>query len=202
MKRAAIYLRVSTDEQTTENQRPALERLAKGRGWRVVARCGETVSGVSQKRPELARVLELARRREIDVVAVWAIDRLGRSMFDVVATVLELDRLGVELVSIADGGLLDVDPKVRPLVIAVFAWLAEVERRRLIERTRAGLDRARARGVRLGRPRRVARHELPRILELRTKEGLSLRAIAARLKIPEPTVRRALKRAASDEAAM
>jgi len=196
MKRAALYMRVSTDEQSSENQRPELERLVRSRRWKVVARCIETVSGVAKDRPELDRLIELAHRGDVDVVAVWALDRLGRSMVGVMHTVLQLEHTGVEIVSIREPWM-DTSGPVRPLLVSIFAWVAEQERARLIERTRAGLDRARAKGVRLGRPRRVARHELPRLVELR-KDGLSLRAIAARLKIPEPTVRRALKRAASE----
>lgn len=194
MKRAALYMRVSTDEQTTENQRPELERLASGREWKVVRCCNETVSGV-KRRPELEGLLELVHRGELDVIAVWKLDRLGRSMPEIVRTVLELDDAGVELVSVRDVWLNTSAPGVRKLLISVFAWFAEQEREVLIERTRAGLDRARAKGVRLGRPRRVAAYELPRLLALRNDDGLSFRAIAARLKIPEPTVRRALKRA-------
>ena len=196
MKRAALYMRVSTDEQSSENQRPELERLVRSRRWKVVARCIETVSGVAKDRPELDRLIELAHRGDVDVVAVWALDRLGRSMVGVMHTVLQHEHTGVEIVSIREPWM-DTSGPVRPLLVSIFAWVAEQERARLIERTRAGLDRARAKGVRLGRPRRVARHELPRLVELR-KDGLSLRAIAARLKIPEPTVRRALKRAASE----
>lgn len=199
MKRAALYMRVSTDEQTTENQRPELEQLARARGWKVVRRFSETASG-AKRRPKLVEVLELAKRGAVDVVAVWRLDRLGRSMQEIVRTVLELDAIGVEILSVRDSWLNQGDPHVRKLLLAVFAWFAEYEREILIQRTRAGLDRARRRGVRLGRPRRVARHDLPRFLELR-KDGLSLRAIAARLKVPEPTVRRALKRAAKETAA-
>ncbi len=195
MKRAVLYMRVSTAEQSIHNQLAPLEKFAKARGWTVVARCSEIVSGVSAKRPALARVLELARRREIDVVAIWALDRLGRSMDDVVRIVLELGRLNVELVSLNDPWL-DVGPQLRPLLLSIFAWIAEQFRTRLVEQTNAGLARARARGVRLGRPARIAPVHFPKLLQLRA-DGMSLRQIAMSMKVPEPSVRRALKRAAA-----
>jgi DNA invertase Pin-like site-specific DNA recombinase len=158
---AALYLRVSTDDldpktgrprQTVENQRADLYRLASARGWSVVEFTDEGVSGSKMRRPGLDRMREAARRGEVRVVAVWALDRLGRSMAGVVDLVLELDRLGVQVVSVKESWL-DTAGPVRSLLVAIFGWVAELERAKNIERTRAGLDRARAQGVRLGRPK-------------------------------------------------
>jgi putative DNA-invertase from lambdoid prophage Rac len=185
---AGIYVRVSTGEQSTANQRPDLERLAAARGWSV--RWYEEVgSGAKYDRPELRRVLDDARKGVVQVVAVWALDRLGRSMQDTLKLVLELDRIGVRVVSIQEGWL-DTDGPVRPLLIAIFAWIAEQERERLIERTKAGLARARARGKKLGRP-----PTSPVLLHAATdlvRQGSSVASAARRKGISRSALRRFL----------
>jgi DNA invertase Pin-like site-specific DNA recombinase len=185
-----LHLRVSTDQQTTRSQGPELEQLARARGWRVVERIEETASGAAgRKRPGLERLDELVHAGAVDVVAVWALDRLGRSMTETIRRVLELERVGIELVSARERWL-DVKGPVRSLLVAIFGWVAEQERTRIVERTKAGLARARAAGVRLGRPRRVSALDRRRMLEL-AKEGRSERAIAMAMKIPRTTVQRA-----------
>lgn len=148
---AAAYARVSTSDgrQTTENQWPELERLAATRGF-AVTRYEEQESAL-KRRPVLERLMMDARTGRIHAVVVWALDRLDRSMHGVVTRVLELDRLGVQVISVREPWL-DTAGPVRPLLVAIFGWLAERERERLIERTKAGLARARAQGKRLGRP--------------------------------------------------
>jgi DNA invertase Pin-like site-specific DNA recombinase len=190
MKRAALYLRVSTDEQTAENQRPELERIAALRGYQVESTYSETVSGAARKLPELERLMRDAQRHKLDVVMVWALDRLGRRMGEVVAKVLELERLGVDLVSVQEPWL-DTGGPVRSLLVSVFAWVAEQERGRLVERTNAGLARARAKGVILGRP---VRNVNPHALELALGEGLSIRQAARRLGMGASTLYRELER--------
>jgi DNA invertase Pin-like site-specific DNA recombinase len=149
MPTAALYARVSTTEQTTENQLPEMERLARARGFDV-ARYEETESA-AKVRPVLDRLLNDARAGKLGAVVVWALDRLHRSMVNAVSTVLELDRLGVQVISLKEPWL-DTAGPVRPLLIAIFGWLGEQERNRLVERTKAGLARARAQGKRIGRP--------------------------------------------------
>lgn len=148
--RAGLYLRVSTTDQTTDNQAHELRRLAAARGWEPIE-YRETGSAV-KARPVLAALLDDARAGRLGAVVVWALDRMHRSMTGAIATVLELDRLGVPVVSVREPWL-DTSGPVRPLLVAIFGWVAEQERTRLIERTVAGLDRARAQGIRLGRPR-------------------------------------------------
>lgn len=150
-KRAALYLRVSTEDQTTANQRPELEAMARARGWEVVAVYEETGSA-AKVRPRFARMLLDARAGNFDVIAVWALDRFGRSMAGVIRDVTELDRLKVALVSVRDPWL-DTGGPTRDLLLAILAWVAEFERKRLVERTRAGMDEARRAGVPIGRPR-------------------------------------------------
>lgn len=146
---AALYVRVSTDRQTTANQLGDLQRLAAARGWSPVVYT--EVESAAKRRPVLERLMDDCRRGQVGVVLTWALDRLDRSMHACVGRVLELDRLGVPVVSLREPWL-DTAGPVRSLLTAIFGWVAESERTRLIERTKAGLQRARAQGKRIGRP--------------------------------------------------
>lgn len=151
--KVAAYLRVSDDKQTVENQRPDVERYARDRGWEISHWYVETVSGASRSRPEYARMLADARARKFEALIFWRLDRFGRGgILPALSAVETLDRQGVALCSVRESWM-DTTGPARELLIAIFAWVAKEERRVLIERTRAGLDRARAEGIRLGRPR-------------------------------------------------
>ena len=149
-KTCAVYLRISTDRQTVQNQLADLDRLVRARGYEPAIY--EEVESAAKARPVLDRLLADARAGRITAVAVWALDRLHRSMVGAIQTVLELDRLGVRVVSVREPWL-DTDSPVRPLLVAIFGWVAEQERTRLIERTKAGMSRARREGKKIGRPR-------------------------------------------------
>ncbi len=188
-KRAAIYLRVSSDRQTVENQRRDVEELVRARGLEPVVY--EETESAAKVRPVLDRLLADAHRGRVQVVAVWAIDRLHRSMIGAVQTVLELDRLGVRVISVREPWL-DTSGPVRPLLVAIFGWVAEQERARLIERVNAGLARAREKGTKsgkaIGRPRvRPPRLDVDRL----RAEGLSWFEVAARLGCSVGAARRA-----------
>lgn len=186
---AALYVRVSTEKQFTENQLPELQRLARARGWEVTQVFQETVSGAGRTRPEFDRMMDGARRGEFQVVAVWSMDRFGRSMVGNLTAVLELDRLGVHVVSIRESWLDTSAGPVRQLLIGIFGWVAEQEKIQLASRVRVGLDRVRAKGVRLGRPR--AQIDLRQARQLR-EEGFSLRVIARKMKCSPSALHRAL----------
>lgn len=192
--RCALYLRVSgAPGQTLENQRPELERLAQARGLEVVATYEEEESA-AKARPVFKAMLEAASRRQFDVVLVWALDRFGRSMAGNLRDVFALDRAGVVLVSVREPWL-DTGGPVRDLLLAIFSWVAEQERARIVERTKAGLDRVRVRGTKsgkpIGRPRRLDRATIAEVLSMH-QQGQSSRQIAMALKLPRRTVRRAL----------
>ena len=189
MKRAAIYLRVSKGEQETDNQRPDVKRMARSRGLRVVAEYVEKISAV-RARTKFDAMMRDAHEGRFDVLLIWALDRFGRSMIGNMQAVLELDRRGVEVVSVREPWL-DTGGAVRPLLIAIFSWVAEQERAQVVARTKGGLERARRRGIRLGRPARRVDVRLARELET---EGASLRTIARRLKVPTTTLHRAMRR--------
>jgi putative DNA-invertase from lambdoid prophage Rac len=186
---AAAYVRVSTEEQTTDNQRPEIARLARARGYDVQAWYNETASAAG-KRPAFTNMMADAHRGAFRVLLIWAIDRFGRTMVGNLTDLLALDQRGVQVVSVRESWL-DTTGPARSLLIAVFSWWAEQERARLIERTRAGLDRARAKGKRLGRP--PARVDVP-LARLMLGEGLSLRRTAQELRVPASTLSRALGR--------
>jgi DNA invertase Pin-like site-specific DNA recombinase len=149
-KKCACYLRVSDpSRQTTANQEDEVRQLALARGYEPVMYLeGESAA---KARPVLDRVMSDVRAGRVQAVAFWAIDRVHRSMTGAINTVLELDRLGVRVLSVRESWL-DTSGPVRPLLVAIFGWVAEQERARLIERTHAGLERARKEGTRLGRP--------------------------------------------------
>lgn len=141
--RAAMYLRVSTDEQNTDNQRPELEQLARARNVEVVAPYEEHASA-AKARPRFEAMTNDAHRGAFDVLLLWALDRLGRSMVGNLQAVLELDRRGVQVFSVREPWL-DTGGPVRPLLVAIFSWVAEQERAQLVARTKAGIERARRR---------------------------------------------------------
>lgn len=146
----AIYARVSTGEQSVENQLADLQRYADKRGWRSELYVDSGISGSRESRPSLDRLVKDARRRKIDVVLCWRLDRLGRNLRHLVVLLDELEGLGVKFVSLNEG--IDTSTPAGRLQMQVLAAIAEFERGRLRERVRAGLARARRMGVRLGRP--------------------------------------------------
>ncbi len=188
--KTAIYMRVSKSDSTTDNQLPALRRMAEARGFEVVETIEETMSGAKRRRPGLDRLLQGAHRGEYTVVLTWAIDRLGRTMHGVLDTVLRLERSGVRVISHSEPWL-DTGGPVRDLLLAVFGWVAEQERRRTIERTHEGLARARREGRTLGRPRVAV--DVDRAQRLR-KQGVPLASIAQQLGVGTTTLHRALQR--------
>ncbi len=191
MEKAAVYLRVSSDRQTVENQRAEVEQLARARGYEPIAY--EETESAAKRRPVFDRMLADARAGKVRAVAVWAIDRLHRSMQGAINDVLELDRLGVRVLSVRESWL-DTAGPVRALLVAIFGWVAEQERARLIERTKAGLERARRQGKRLGRPpcSAIALHAAAEAV----RAGSSIRRAANVKGIPESSLRRFLAKSA------
>ena len=153
-KTAALYLRVSTGEQTVENQRRDLEAAAKRHGWRIAAVFEDRgVSGAKgrDKRPGLDRLLKGVARREFDLVAAWSVDRLGRSLRDLLDTLAELHAKGVDLYLHRQA--LDTSTPAGKAMFGMLGVFADFERSLITERTLAGQARARAAGKRFGRPR-------------------------------------------------
>jgi DNA invertase Pin-like site-specific DNA recombinase len=153
-KRAAIYVRVSTDKQTVENQLRELRQITDRRGWQVVEEYHDAgISGAKGRkdRPGLDRMLQDAQRRRFDVVMAWAIDRMGRSLIDLLGTVQTLETCGVDLY--LDQQSIDTTTPAGKLMFQITGAFAEFERSIIRQRVNAGLKRARDAGKQLGRPR-------------------------------------------------
>jgi DNA invertase Pin-like site-specific DNA recombinase len=151
-KRAALYVRVSTDSQTVENQIRELRQVAERRGWEEVYN-DAGISGAKGRngRPGLDSMLKNASRRRFDVAMAWAIDRLGRSLTDLLHIIQHLEACGVDLY--LDQQSIDTTTPMGKLVFQVTGAFAEFERTMIRQRVKAGLKRAVAQGVKLGRPK-------------------------------------------------
>jgi len=141
--RAAIYARTSTAAQHTDNQLGELRTFVQARGWSLAGEFVDIASGATDSRPQLNQLLTDARRRRVDVICVWALDRWGRSLPHLVTTLDQLQQLGVGFVSLRDG--LDLSTAAGRRQIGVLSVLAAFERDRLRERVMCGLQRARGR---------------------------------------------------------
>jgi len=185
---AGLYARVSTNDQhTLAMQIRALREYATRRGWTLAMQVREVGSGAVERKAR-EQLMEAARRREIDVVLVWRLDRWGRSVTDLLATLQELEHLGVGFVSLTEA--LDLTTPAGRAMAGLLAIFAEFEREILRDRTRAGLAQAQRDGKRLGRPMTAGLHAA----EVRTlhRAGVAKAEIARRLQIGRTSVRRIL----------
>lgn len=187
--RAARYLRMTRTDQTPGSQADETMRLIQERGWQL----GETyvdrsTSGSPTRKPQMARLMSDARRRAFDIVVVWRADRAFAGTRIMVATLDELAALGIGFVSVTEP--FDTMAPDGHHFMRLMSALAELESQVLAERTRAGLDAARRRGARLGRPR--VHVDVERAVELRAS-GKSLREVAGILAVGAATLHRALK---------
>jgi DNA invertase Pin-like site-specific DNA recombinase len=191
MTRAALYARVSTTQhgQDVGLQLDELRQVAVQRGWTVAdTYVDDGRSGADRHRPALARMLEDARRGRLDVVAVWKLDRLARDMAHLLEVAGLLETSGVDLCAVRDAAVDTTTPTGR-FSLQILGSVAELERSLVKERVVAGLERARQRGVKLGRPRTQVDMR-PVYAMLRT--GHSLRATAEALGISRRTLTRRL----------
>ena len=189
-KSVAIYARVSTDRQTTDSQLNELRdfvRRAKWKDYREYIDNG--YSGKNTQRPAYTEMLGDARRRRFDLLLVWKLDRLSRSLKDLIATLDELGHLGIDFVSYYNQ--LDTSSPSGKLVFNIIGAVAEFERDIISERVRAGLVNACIKGKKLGRPQ-IPKSYQKKIITLKN-QGLSNRAIGRQLSISESTVRNWLK---------
>ena len=186
-RRVGLYCRVSTTGQTAENQLLALRAFATARGWTVTEFVDHGVSGAKEKRPALDALHAAVRGRRLDIVACVKLDRLARSVHHLVAMVREFEALGVDLV-VLDQAIDTTTPSGR-LLFHVLASISEFERDLIRDRVLAGLKRAKAQGVRLGRPRAAV--DLLRARGM-LAEGKSLRQVAKALHVALATLARAV----------
>jgi DNA invertase Pin-like site-specific DNA recombinase len=154
-QRVALYARVSTADQTAENQILELRSYAAARGWSVAAEFVDSgISGSTTSRPQLDAMIKAARRRQIDAIVTWRLDRLGRNLQHLITLLDDLTSAGVGLVSLNEA--IDLSTSAGRLQLHLLAAFAQFERERIRERVHAGIARARKEGKRLGRRRRTA----------------------------------------------
>jgi DNA invertase Pin-like site-specific DNA recombinase len=190
-KRIGIYLRVSTDNQTTENQRLELEAVANRSGWDVVGVYEDAgVSGAKgrDKRPGLDRLLKDVTARKVNMIAAWSVDRLGRSLQDLVAMLNDLQAVGCDLYLHQQA--LDTSTPSGRAMFQMCGVFAEFERSMIRERVNAGLARARSKGIKLGR-RKVKPSVEEQIQELR-QGGMGILKIGKTLGVGTSVVQRVL----------
>ena len=168
MKRVAIYLRVSTTRQDTDNQRRELEAVAERSGWEVVRIYEDVISGAKgrDKRPGLDSMMKAVNAKRFDMIAAWSVDRLGRSLTDLLGILQGLHDKKVDLFLHQQG--LDTSTSAGRAMFQMLGVFAEFERGIIRERVNAGLARARQNGTKLGR-RRVKASVEAGIRELRAK---------------------------------
>ncbi len=187
--RAAIYARVSTahNGQDPELQLRELREYCQRRGWQVAGEYVDIgVSGTKEKRPQLDQLLTDAHRRRFDALIVWKFDRFARSVSHLLRALETFNALGIEFVSLTEG--VDTSTPAGKMIFTVLGAVAELERSLIVERVKAGLRNARAKGKRLGRPRSGV--DAIKIGRLRA-QGRSWAAIAAELRVGVGTVYRA-----------
>jgi len=182
--RAGLYARVSThDQQTLPMQIGAMRDYATRRGWEVALEVQDVGSGASL-RPRREELLKAARRRDIELIVVWRLDRLGRNLRHLVTLLEDVQALGIAFVSLAEG--IDATTPAGKLQMHILAAIAEFERARIAERVRAGLARVRAKGQRLGRrPRWISDQDLLMVANLSTRKA------AVALGVPPSVLHRA-----------
>ncbi len=186
MKKIAIYLRVSTGSQNTDSQVKAVKEYCKRRGWKDVQPYEDKISGARLTRPALDQMLKDVREGGIDAVVVYKLDRLGRSLTQLAYFIQQLTNHGAALICTSQGIDTSESNPAGKLQMSVLMAVAEFEREIIQERVMDGLSAARAKGVKLGRPGKLAQHR-KKVLALR-KKGKSIRAIASELRLPVSSV--------------
>jgi DNA invertase Pin-like site-specific DNA recombinase len=188
MKRAALYMRVSTLDQHPETQLLDLRQMASQRGYEIIQEYTDKISGTKAKRPGLDQMMADARRGRFDVVLVWASDRIARSVKHFLDVLDELNRLNIEYVSFREN--IDTGGPLGRAIIIIVGAVTELERNLIIERVRAGMRRARLEGQHIGRNPLVLDNLA---IQQDRQRGQSLRQIAKGHRVSTATVQRVLR---------
>lgn len=188
--RVAIYARVSTVDQTCEMQLRELREYVERRGWKVGAEYVDTGwSGAKASRPELNKLLKDAGEHRFDCVLVWKLDRFGRSVANVTQQIKQLHSWGIRFIAVTQGLDTDQNNPTAALLLHILAAVAEFEREMIRERVKAGMQAARHRGAKFGRPKGV--FDRATVVKLRSG-GMSEREIAKKMGVGNGTVHRIL----------
>jgi len=185
-KRVALYARVSTDKQTCENQLNELRSIVERMQYTIVDEfIDEGISGATSSRPALDALMKSATQRRFDMVMCWSIDRLGRSLQNLIEILNELQSLKVDLFFMQQG--LDTSTSAGRMMFSIFGALAEFERNLIRERVIAGQQRAISQGVKMGRPTKM-NDGMKNAVKLLRERGIGIKQIARELKIGIGTV--------------
>ena len=191
MKRAALYLRVSTPDQNLDTQMLDLQTMASQRRLEIVSEYSDKISGAKARRPGLDQLMADARRGKFDVLLIWAFDRIARSTRHFLEILDELNHLNIEFISFREN--IDTGGPLGRAMIVIIGAIAELERNLIKERVKAGMRRARFEGRRIGRePLNVDSYALVRDRD----RGMSLKELAKTYRISRASVCRVLKKAA------
>ena len=190
--KTGLYARISTTEKTQdpELQLKDLRQYALARGWTIYSEYIDTCSGAKDRRPELDRLLDDARKRRIDSILVWRLDRFGRSLKHLIVTLDELRQLGISFISYSEN--LDLSTSTGQLLFHLLGAFAEFERNLIRERVKAGMQNAKNKGKHVGR-RSLIDIEFLKIVGSMQGRGMSLRQIAKELKVSKSLVHKTLK---------
>jgi len=188
MKRAVLYVRVSTPDQSIEPQLLDLRQMAAARGYEIVREYSDKLSGTKSKRPGLDALLSDAQRHRFDVVMVWAFDRMARSVRHFLEVLDELNHLGIEFVSFRES--IDTSGPLGRAMVVIVGAIAELERNLIVERVKAGMRRAKLDGRQIGRSRIDMNRE--QIVHDR-RSGMSLTQVAKKHGISRASVCRVMK---------
>jgi len=188
MKKAALYVRVSTPDQSIEPQLLDLRQMAAARGYEIVREYSDKLSGTKSKRPGLDALLSDAQRHRFDVVMVWAFDRMARSVRHFLEVLDELNHLGIEFVSFRES--IDTSGPLGRAMVVIVGAIAELERNLIVERVKAGMRRAKLDGRQIGRSRLDMNRE--QIVHDR-RSGMSLTQVAKKHGISRASVCRVMK---------
>jgi DNA invertase Pin-like site-specific DNA recombinase len=190
-KSAAIYARVSTDKQKVDMQLNELREFVARSGWTIYSEyIDQSFTGTNTNRPAFLEMMEAARKRKFDVLVVWKLDRLSRSLKDLINTLDELGSCGIDFVSYDNN--LDTSTPTGKLVFQIVGAVAEFEKDIIKERVIAGLANARLKGKRLGRPPKG--EDIYEKAKIMRSEGLSFRKIGKELGVDEGTIRKRLSK--------
>ena len=188
LKKAVLYLRVSTLDQHPETQRHDLEQMARQRGLEITEIYEDRISGASASRPGLDRMMADARRGKFNVVLVWACDRLARSVMHFLQVLDEFGRLNIEFISFREQ--IDTEGALGRAILVIVGAIAELERSIIKERVKAGLRRAKLEGRHIGRPALMLDHEA--VLADRVR-GMSLKELARKHQVSKSSICKLLK---------
>jgi DNA invertase Pin-like site-specific DNA recombinase len=187
-KRTAVYLRVSTSDQTTENQLHSIKKYCECQGWTIKqVYTDEGVSGAKDKRPQLDQLKEDIKKHKYDSLVVFKFDRLARSTSHLLECLQLFQSYGVDFVSVTEG--IDTSTSIGKMIFTFLGGIAEFERSLIQERIKAALDLRKQQGVKLGRPR--VGFDVNKALKLK-QQGLSWRELAKKLNVSSATLRRSL----------